>query len=212
VGGGYGQYSYKNTVQDSDGDVGVYDDRHPNGDHLTKRRFLVQHSYAEILAGYYLRLGALTAKAFAGASMSNERHLIKDRKNDHNDGTDYGFKGALELWLNMSDATWTSLDLSYTTARDESVVRWRAGWRVVPHVSIGPEFRYDKNTETDDVAWDPDVEHNVQYDWDGRIGMFARYDWSGGEVSLAGGWFGRIDDWRAADISPYCTLNVLFQF
>ena len=62
--------------------------------------FRVDHSYAEALVGYYLRLGQLTAKAFAGASMSSERQEKSDPKNK-SDGTEYGAKGVLELWLNM---------------------------------------------------------------------------------------------------------------
>jgi hypothetical protein len=198
IGGGYGQYSYDGWAP-----------RNPCGDATQndacieqtreRRRYTVQHAYAEMLIGYYLRLGTLTAKAFAGASMSSEQHLIDDPADDH-DGTEYGFKGALELWLDMDDRTWTSLDLSYATARDETSSRWRAGWRIAPHVSIGPELRYDKNIETGDD------------NWNGRSGLFVRYDWIGGEVSFAGGVSGRVSDWEATDVSPYGTLNVLFQF
>lgn len=198
IGGGYGQYGYDGWApRQPCGDAAQNDAcTEQNRKH---RHYTVQHAYAEMLIGYYLRLGALTAKAFAGASMSSERHLIDDPENDH-DGTEYGFKGALELWLDMDDRTWTSLDLSYATARDETSSRWRTGWRIAPHVSVGPELRYDKNIETGDG------------NWNGRGGLFVRYDWIGGEVSLAGGVSARVDDWDATDVSPYGTLNVLFQF
>lgn len=198
VGGGYGQYSYDGlTPRPLCGDATKNDACSENG--RTAQRYKVNHTYAEVLIGYYLRLGALTAKAFAGASMSNERHVIKDPAN-HDDGTDYGVKGALELWLNMGDDTWTSLDISYATARDETASRWRAGWRIKPHISVGPEIRYDKNVETGDG------------DWNGRGGAFVRYDWTGGEASLAGGVSSRVDRWDAVDVSAYGTFNVLFQF
>ena len=96
------------------------------------------------------------------------------------DGTEFGVKGALELWLTLSDDTWTSVDVSYSTARNESASRWRTGWRMAPKLSIGPELRYDKNIETGDNAWN------------GRAGLFARYEWAGGEASLAGGGLGRL--------------------
>jgi len=198
IGGGYGQYSYDGSAR-----------RNPCGDATQndacteqareRRQYTVQHTYADMLIGYYLRLGALTAKAFAGASLSSERHLTQDPA-DHYDGTSYGFKGALELWLDVNEQTWTSLDASYATARDETSARWRGGWRIAPHVSVGPELRYGKNIETGDG------------NRDGRSGLFVRYDWTGGEVSLAGGISGRVYDWAATDVSPYGTLNVLFQF
>ena len=144
---------------------------------LVMQHFEVEHSYAEALLGYYLQLGRLTAKAFAGASMSSEHHLKSDSSST-DDGTEFGVKGALELWLTLSDDTWTSVDVSYSTARNESASRWRTGWRMAPKLSIGPELRYDKNIETGDNAWN------------GRTGLFARYEWAGGEVSLAGGGLG----------------------
>jgi hypothetical protein len=198
VSGGYGQYGYDGWApRNPCGDATQNDAcTEQNREH---RHYTVQHAYAEMLIGYYLRLGALTAKAFAGASMSSERHLVDDPADDH-DGTEYGFKGALELWLDIDERTWTSLDLSYATAHDETSSRWRAGWRIAPHVSVGPELRYDKNIETGNG------------NWDGRSGLFVRYDWIGGEVSLAGGVSGRVYDWNATDVSPYGTLNVLFQF
>jgi len=175
LGGGYGRYRY--------------DSQH----------YEVEHSYAEVLLGYYLQLGQLTAKAFAGAAMSTEHHLKTDPDN-RDDGTEYGVKAALEFWLTLSANAWTSLDLSYSTARNESASQWRYGWRVLPKLSIGPELRYDKNVETGDGAWN------------GRAGLFTRYEWSGGEISLAGGGLWRVDDWAAKDPSAYGTVNVLFQY
>jgi len=198
LGGGYGQYGYDGLAPRSPCGDPTKNDACAEGDR-EQRRYRVQHAYAEMLVGYYLRLGALTAKAFAGASMSSEQHLVKDPAIDR-DGTKYGFKGAIELWLDMNSRSWTSLDVSYATARDETSGRWRAGWRVAPHVSVGPELRYDKNIETGDD------------NWNGRSGLFVRYDWTGGEVSVAGGVSGRVYNWDATDVSPYGTLNVLFQF
>jgi cellulose biosynthesis protein BcsS len=197
-GGGYGRYGYDSIAPHSNcGSAWLNDICSEEG--RSKQHFEVEHSYAEALLGYYLQLGRLTAKAFAGASMSSEHHLKTDPVN-HDDGTEYGAKGALELWLNINKQSWTSLDASYSSARNETASRWRAGWRMTPTLSIGPELRYDKNVETGDDAWN------------GRAGLFARYEWGGGEVSLAGGSVWWVDGWAPKDPSAYGTLNVLFQY
>jgi hypothetical protein len=195
VGGGYGQYSYEASAPDVS----------PCGTPVTaacryhSRNFHVDHSYAEALVGYSLKLGNLTAKAFAGALMSSQQHSKPD-PHKKTDGTEWGAKGALELWLDMGPQTWSSLDLSYATARDETAARWRAGWRIKPRVSIGPELRFDKNIESGEG------------EWNGRAGLFGRYEWPGGELSLAGGLAARVDGWSHEDVSPFGTLNVLFQY
>ena len=61
-------------------------------------RVRVDHSYTEALVGYNLRLGQLTAKAFAGDVFRTTRK--SDPKNK-SDGTEYSAKGVVELWLNM---------------------------------------------------------------------------------------------------------------
>jgi hypothetical protein len=136
-------------------------------------RAKVDRSYFDALVGYYIRLGSLTAKAFAGAAVSTHQHETADPKTQL-EGTAYGGKAVLELWWNVSDTVWTSLDGSYATTFNEASGRWRAGWRVAPQVSIGPELRYDSNISVADG-------------WTSRAGLFARYAWTSGEVSLAGG-------------------------
>lgn len=215
LGGGYGQYGY--DVVESDHGVcekiglGACD-----GPTESKKHYKVGQTYAELLIGYYLRLGALTAKAFAGASLSHQKHITVVPKSaddsDNGDGTYVGAKGALELWLDIHPKAWTSLDVSYTTARDETSARWRAGWRITPQISFGPELRYDKNRETNDGFWDAVGNRYVRYDWDGRAGFFGRCEWHGGEISLAGGLASPVENWTAMDRSIYGTLNVLFQF
>lgn len=198
LGGGYGRYGYDSIQSHTNCGVAPLNDI-CGEDGRNRKNYQVEHSYAEVLLGYYLQLGRLTAKAFAGAAMSSEHHLKTD-PNNRDDGTWYGVKAALEFWLTLSTVSWISLDLSYSTARNESASQWRSGWRVSPKLSIGPELRYDKNIETGDGAWN------------GRAGLFTRYEWSGGEISLAGGGLWRVDDWGAKDPSAYGTVNVLFQY
>lgn len=186
--GGYGQYSYR------------YDDASAvacarSAACAPSRRFKVQHSYTDVLVGYHKRFGELTAKAFVGATFISHSFSQRD-PNNAVVGQDVGVKGVVELWLNLGPNAWTSLDLSYTTAHDTSSARWRAGWRVLPHLSIGPEARFDGNAET----------------YAGRGGLFARYDWNGGEISLAGGVAGSVASHLTEDLAPYATINLLLQY
>ncbi|HPG89460.1 MAG TPA: cellulose biosynthesis protein BcsS [Hyphomicrobium sp.] len=158
-------------------------------------RLTVDVAYTDALIGYHLRLGELTAKAFAGASMVS--HSFGNQISDNAvQGMAFGATGGLEFWLNLGNDGWTSLDLLYTTAHGTGSARWRAGWRVIPTLSIGPEVRHDRNDEGDAS----------------RVGAFARYDWVGGEISVAAGISGTIADVKGDELQPYATLNLLTQF
>ena len=139
----------------------------------------------------------MTAKAFAGASMSSEQHAKPDPKSK-NDGTEYGAKGVLELWLNMGDDAWTSFDFRATrpSQRNFGAMALRLAHPAL--VSVGPELRYDKNIELGDG------------EWNGRAGLFVRYEWAGGEVSVAGGVSERVGDWRARTRRPTARSTCCF--
>jgi hypothetical protein len=199
LGGGYGRYGYDAIGPHTNCGVAGQNDICSEGGR-ERRHYEVAHSYAEALLGYYLQLGRLTAKVFAGAAMSSEQPLKNSDPSHDGYGTEFGVKGALELWLTLGETGWTSLDLSYASARNETASRWRAGWRLAPKLSLGPELRYDKNVETGDGAWN------------GRTGLFARYEWTGGEISLAGGAAWWIEEWSPKDPSAYGTFNILFQY
>ncbi|MFN0218767.1 MAG: cellulose biosynthesis protein BcsS [Hyphomicrobium sp.] len=188
---GYGQYSYRGAVT-APTPCGA-----PAFDPCTytTRRFNVDHSYIDALIGYHKRYGELTAKAFIGVAAISHRLDASDPDNAVA-GDDFGVKGVVELWLNLGPRGWTSLDLNYTTAHDTAAARWRAGWRMLPTVSLGPEVRYDVNADDDA----------------GRVGAFLRYDWFGGEISVAGGVAGTMTGGEDQDLAPYATLNVLFQY
>lgn len=194
--GGYGQFSFTRDASRSFQNAACGG---PNQERCNdtggQSKYLVQHTYSEVLFGCQKQIGELTAKGFVGVSYVDfsttapaEIFRLK--------GADIGVKGALELWLNIGPKGWSSLDLSYETARATAAARWRAGWRIEPQLSIGPELRYDRNA----------------VDQAGRAGAFARYEWPGGEVSIAGGATGPVGESFIRDRSFYATLNVLFQY
>lgn len=195
--GGYGGYSYDQVLPTTRncGGIGLDPSCPKDAPHIRNK---VERSYFDALVGYYLKLGDVTAKIFAGATMSSHKHLVPD-PNSSLEGTQFGGKAALELWWDATPSAWTSLDISYATTFDERSARWRAGWRITPSVSIGPELRYDSNLGGDG-------------DWMSKAGLFARYAWTGGEVSLAGGVATTHSDRDGDSSSPYGTVNVLFQF
>ncbi len=198
LGGGYGHYAYKG-------------DRRYAGNKASTRdiAFKAQTSFAEGLAGYLWRLGPLTAKVFAGATMIG--HNIAPDDPLASTGTKIGPKGALELWLNLGNSAWTSLDVTFTTAHTTYSAHSRIGYRVLPTVSLGLEggINGSAGKAEDDCSCGTtstgmlDPAHR-----DIRVGGFARYEWFGGEVSLSGGLstdlVGRRD--------PYLTANWIMQF
>jgi hypothetical protein len=191
--GGYGQYRYVGRLIDCSQMAGA-------ASLCTSRRqrYDVTYSYSDVLFGYYKRLGALTAKAFVGGSMVNHDYAIADPSRNMR-GIKFGATGALELWRNVGERAWSSPDLEYTRAHGTGAARWRAGWRVQPALSVGPEVRYDMN-DTDES---------------GRAGLFVRYEWVGGELSIATGVASALVNgfsYGTDDFAPYVTVNMLTQF
>jgi Cellulose biosynthesis protein BcsS len=205
---GYGQYKVRFSGPGGSQLCGdKNDDAHycPRGGSGSAARIesKVDISYVDMLAGYHMQLGNLTAKAFAGASIISHRGKDAGAKSSLL-GTEIGATGALEFWLNVNDQTWTSLDLSYSTAHDTAAARWRFGWRALPTLSVGPEIRFDRNEQAGT----------------GRIGAFARYEWMGGEISAAAGVATDLCDTyngsqcrsSFGDAAPYANVNFLTQY
>lgn len=201
--GGYGQYKYEGN----------------RGTGLTPQiqTFAATTYYGDALIGYLERYGPLTAKAFAGISYL--AHDIAPHDPDNLvSGDDIGFKGALELWLDIGDIGFASLDASWNSAHDTRNVRTRLGARVAPNWSGGVEGWLNLDDQSDcDLGWDNSAacyndEKTELIDYT-RAGLFVRYDWDGGEISLSGGVsggsFGSSGD---ANPEPYATLNWLTQF
>jgi hypothetical protein len=174
---GYGEYSY-------------------TGERLAMvQTFEAQTAFTEALVGYLKRMGPLTAKAFVGvAAIRHDIHPF-DPENPVQ-GQEFGPKGVVELWLNIGDSAWASLDAGWTSAHQTYAGRMRSGYRVYRDISLGVEARINGNA----------------LDKDARGGLFVRYAWTGGEVSLAGGLAGRFFEDANDMRDPYATANWLVQF
>jgi cellulose biosynthesis protein BcsS len=177
IAGGYGGYTYVGQRRKAD------------------QSFDATTSFAEALVGYLERFGPLTAKGFVGIAAIDHDIAPFDPDNPVQ-GQEVGPKVATELWLNMGNDAWSSLDLSWTSAHQTSAAHMRAGYRVYQDISLGIEGGINANTLGEDA----------------RAGLFARYAWQGGEVSLAGGFSGRFLDDAEALQDPYATFNWLTQF
>lgn len=155
--------------------------------------------YAEVLVGYLKRFGELTTKVFIGAAYSSHQIGPRDPENKVQ-GDEWGIKGGVELWLNLGENAWASLDTYYSTAHNTFSGRARYGLRFLPTLSIGPEAGINGHVQSHNNG---DLEYTRA-----RAGLFARYEWAGGEVSASGGVSADIDE----DTTPYATLNWMTRF
>lgn len=206
--GGYGQYRYR-------GDRSLTDT--PD-----IRRFAAQTYYGEALAGYHDKWGPLTAKAFAGVALIGHAIQPLDTENAVI-GDEIGFKGVVELWLDIGSVGFASLDLSWNTAHDVRAARTRLGARISPALTAGLEGWLNLDAQSDcDLGWketgacarqfNPSGDETELVDYT-RAGLFVRYAWDGGEVSVSsgvsGGSFMNIAD---TEPEPYATVNWITQY
>lgn len=200
--GGYGQYQYT-------GNRGT-------GPTPDIRSFAAMTYYGDALVGYLERYGPLTAKAFAGVSYLAHDIAPFDPDNLVT-GEEVGFKAALELWVDIGEIGFASLDASWNTAHDTRNVRTRLGARFAPSWSGGLEGWLNLDDQSDcDLGWSGgdacDEEETDLLDYT-RAGLFLRYDWDGGELSLSGGVSGgSFGSSGSASPEPYATLNWMTQF
>lgn len=200
--GGYGEYAYRPVREDVDNQVRNY--------------------YADFLVGYLQRFGELTAKAFVGPSLISH-NPIRDDTMTVLIGEEVGVKGVLELWLNIGDRGWGSLDLSWSSAHDTRAARARVGYRVWPKLSLGLEAGLNVDAQGEcrlgmanasDCKSDSDnpVEPADLMDY-ARGGAFARYEWDRGELSVSAGLLGdSFGSHGDTELAPYVTVNWLTQF
>lgn len=201
--GGYGQYSYSGNRSTT-----------PTPD---IQSFSATTYYTDALVGYLDRFGPLTAKAFGGISYIAHDIAPFDPENIII-GDDVGLKGALELWLDIGEISFASLDMSWNTANDTRNARARIGARVTSSISAGLEGWLNLDDQSDcDLGWDQSAACNSDdqtnlLDYT-RAGVFLRYEWDGGELSLSGGVSGgSFASSGSAEPEPYATLNWMTQF
>lgn len=216
---GYGEYRYSKAPTTKEDDE--------SRDVLA---FEAKTYFTDLLVGYLVRLGELTAKAFVGASLISH-DITPDDAYTIATGDEVGFKGVIELWLNMGERAWGSLDLSWSSAHETRAVRSRVGYRVWPKVSLGLEAGLnvdaqgecrmksagargcgyaDRDGETGEVHRHYQATDLLDY---ARGGAFARYEWDTGEASLSAGVLG--ESFAAGDeveLAPYVTVNWLTRF
>jgi hypothetical protein len=203
--GGYGEYEY-------DGN-----------DRSGPAHFEAETYFADFLVGYLKRFGELTAKGFVGASIVSHDISPLDPETVAI-GEEVGVKGVIELWLNIGENAWGSLDLSWSSAHDSRAARARLGYRVWPKLSLGLEGGINVDSQGEcrmdglagsgcrSLNGDPIAPTDL-LDY-ARAGGFVRYEWDRSEVSLSAGVlgdsFGTGDD--DIELAPYVTLNWLTQF
>jgi hypothetical protein len=207
--GGYGGYSYdKDPARDED-------DR-------TVLSFEAQTYFTDLLVGYLWRFGELTAKGFVGASFIGHDISPNDDETIAS-GNEVGFKGVVELWLNMGEKGWGSLDLSWSQAHETRAVRSRVGYRFWPNVSLGLEGGLNVDAQGEcrmrkagaKGCSEPDEDGYERADLldYGRAGAFARYEWGTGEASVSAGVLGdSFSNGDEIEFAPYVTVNWLTQF
>jgi Cellulose biosynthesis protein BcsS len=179
-------------------------------------RVKVTKTTADAMVGYQHQFGDLTAKVFIGMAIINNDFDIPSRAFRTSD-VDWGAKGAVELWLNITPRVWSALDLSYADTRATAAAHLRVGYRVFGQLSLGLEGRLDHSDNTGYVQDNAGIRHYCS----SRVGAFARFEWDGGEISAAGGWAGNVVETRSSkdgefDLlrqpSAYGTVNVVMQY
>jgi hypothetical protein len=127
-------------------------------------------SYGAALLGYQFRSRSLIVKRFAGIEAEDQRITPRDPENSVQ-GSAVGLKLQAESWLDVSPATYLSLDASYGTAFREYWSLARIGYRIGPRLSLGLEGGALGNEEYDA----------------GRGGGFVRLNLQGIEMTLSSG-------------------------
>lgn len=204
--GGYGGYTYT----------------YPDVPILGTKHFQAQTYYGDVLVGYLKRYGELTAKAFIGASIMSHDISPTDEETVAI-GEEVGVKGVVELWLNIGERGWASLDLSWSSAHNTRTARTRVGYRVWPKLSLGMEAGLNLDSQGDCRIGLPGTSGcrtaaNTAADPAGlldyaRAGAFVRYEWGVSEASISVGALGEsLDRSGGVEIAPYMTVNWLTQF
>lgn len=152
----------------------------------------------DVMIGYQRAFGPWIVKIFAGGT--EETHAVVahggsglafDTRNSVQ-GTRFGFKGALETWLNIDNVAFLQTDLSWSQPFEAYSSRIRAGYRISPALSAGLEAG---------------VHGNANHDA-GRLGSFLRFEWTGGEISASAGLAATTHEVTGA----YGSIGLMFRF
>lgn len=147
---------------------------------------------AQLLAGYQWRRGEWTVKAYAGVGFETHDLSPGDPSNSVSGG-EVGVAGQVELWRNLGESGWVSLDASYADVFASYWTQLRLGRRVRERVSAGLETGVLGNEEYDSA----------------RGGGFLRYHLGRTELTLSGGVSG---DYLAEDIGGYGAFGLYRKF
>ena len=175
--GGYSRYSYEATRT-----VGTTSSLVHFGGH---------HGFGDLLIGYQHQFDNWIIKGFAGVASAGHVVVPFDPDNPAI-GTAYGATGALEVWLNFSEATWLSANANYSTLFDSFNTSASLGHRFWPALSFGLELGGTGNADYAAV----------------RSAAFGRYEWSTGEFRLSAGMAAN----RDLEKSPYAALNIVLHY
>jgi Cellulose biosynthesis protein BcsS len=157
--GSIGRYDYQGTLFGSGADLAT--------------TFDGEGSYGAALLGYQFRKQSLIVKLFAGIEAEDQQITPRDPANSVQ-GSAVGLKLQAESWLDISPATYLSLDAAYGTAFQEYWSLARIGYRIGPRLSLGLEGGALGNEEYDA----------------GRGGGFVRLNLQGIEMTLSSGFTG----------------------
>jgi Cellulose biosynthesis protein BcsS len=189
LGSGYGKYTYETLPPTHD------DCRYGKGDGKNSA-IHGRVSFVDILAGYQVSYGRLTAKGFAGWAMDEQSLSPRDICNASS-GRESGFKAVVETWTNITPKIWLSLDGSWAQAHRAYSAQARLGYRLMPELSIGIEGTALGNVAGEQL----------------RPGLFARYHWAWGEATLSGGVGGeRFSLQSPSKDDAWGSLNVMIRY
>ena len=161
----------------------------------------------DALIGYLWRLDPIILKLFAGAGFSSHEIRPIDQ-NNYVQGPDVGIKLVVELWYNLGEQGFASLDVAWSQAHNTRSARSRIGYEVWPDLFVGPEAGLNLDRQADYKVYQEAMDYRTRPIDYGRIGTFARYAWDGGEVSASVGLVGDFRQEKAA----YGTVSWIKQF
>ncbi len=171
--------------------------------------------YGDALVGYLERLDR--SRESVRRRVLNRHDISPFDPENQVYGDEIGIKGALELWLDIGEIGFASLDMSWSSAYDTRNVRSRLGARITPSLSGGVEGWLNLDDQSDcDLGWDDSAgcltDDQTECSttrgpdsFSGINGKAANTHYSGG---VSGGSFQSAGD---ADPEPYATLNWMTQ-